>query len=650
MEKIKQLIKTLNKAREQYYNESKSEISDFEYDKLYDKLEALEKETGIIYGNSPTQQVGFEVISDLKKVKHNSRMLSLDKTKSVDKLQSFLGEQKGILSWKIDGITVVLVYENGELVQGATRGNGEVGEDITHNIKVFTNVPLKIKYKGNLVVRGEAVITFKQFERINKQLAEEEKYKNPRNLCSGTVRQLDNKVSYERKAEFIAFKLVNDSDVNVNVNMKNEKQNEYNFLKEEGFEVVPHFIVDKNNIHNVVETCSNEVKQLQFATDGLVLTYNDILYSQSLGTTSKFPKDSIAFKWQDEIKSTTLQDVAWSCSRTGAINPVAVFEPVELEGTTVNRASLHNLSIVKSLELGIGDEIKVYKANMIIPQIAENLSKSNNLKIPEKCPVCGEETSVVIQKEGETLFCENEKCLAKSITGIAHFVSRDAMNIDGLSEATIEKFILSGFIKSKSDIYKLEKHENDIKNLEGFGEKSYTKLIKSIEKSKECNMHNFINALGINQVGLSNAKLLVKYYNNSIENIMNATEEELLNITGYGEVICKSIVNYFAKSSNKEEVEELLNYLTFIKEENTSELIFENKTFVVTGDVHKYANRKELQKEIENLGGKVTSSVSKKTDYLINNDVNSTSSKNKKAKSLEIPIITEDEYIKLKEV
>ncbi len=645
MERMKQLIKILNNAREQYYNESKSIMSDFEYDKLYDELCNLEEETGIVYGNSPTKEVGFEVISDLKKVKHGSRMLSLDKTKSVDKLQSFLGEEKGVLSWKIDGITVVLVYENGELIQGATRGNGEIGEDITHNIKVFTNVPLKIKYKGNLVVRGEAVITFQQFERINKELPEEEKYKNPRNLCSGTVRQLDNKISYDRQAEFIAFKLVNDIDIDFN----NEKQNEYKFLKEQGFEIVPHFIVDKNNIHEVVENCSEKVKKLEFATDGLVLTYNDIEYSESLGTTSKFPKDSIAFKWQDEIKSTKLINVDWSCSRTGAINPVAVFEPIQLEGTTVNRASLHNLSIVKSLHLGIGDEVKVYKANMIIPQISENLTMSNTLEIPEKCPVCGEGTSVVIQKEGETLYCENENCLAKSVTGLTHFVSRDAMNIDGLSQATIEKFISNGFIKHKSDIYKLNQHEEEIKNLEGFGEKSYSKLIKNIEKSKECTMYNFINALGINQVGLSNAKLLVKHYNNNIDDIINADVEELLKIDGYGEVICKNIATYFEKNYNKKEIEEILKHLTFIKEENENELIFENKTFVITGDVHNYANRKELQKEIENLGGKVTGSVSKKTDYLINNDINSTSSKNKKARSLEIPIITEEQYIQLKE-
>ncbi len=646
MEKIRELIKKLNEAREKYYNENKSVMTDFEYDKLYDKLEKLEKETGIVYGNSPTQEVGFEVISDLKKVKHSSRMLSLDKTKSVEKLQSFLGEEKGILSWKIDGITVVLSYKNGELIQGSTRGNGEIGEDITHNIKVFTNVPLKINYKGDLTVRGEAVITFPQFERINNELEEEEKYKNPRNLCSGTVRQLDNKVSYDRKAKFIAFKVVND----IEVDLKNEKKNEYIFLKEEGFEVVEHFIVDKNNIHEVVDNCSKRVDKLEYATDGLVLTYNNIEYSISLGTTSKFPKDSIAFKWEDEVKSTTLQNIDWSCSRTGAINPIAVFEPIELEGTTVNRASLHNLSILKSLKLGIGDEIKVYKANMIIPQVAENLTKSNTLEIPEKCPICNEKTTVVIQKEGETLFCENEKCLAKITTGITHFVSRDAMNIDGFSEATIEKFILNGFINTKSDIYKLESFKEHIIDLDGFGEKSYKNLINSIEKSKVCNMYNFINALGINQVGLSNAKLLVKYYNGDIQSIINAQEEDLLNIDGYGEIICKSIQSYFKNSENKNEVNEILKYLTFIKEESETDVIFENKTFVITGDVNHYANRKELQKEIESLGGKITSSVSKKTNYLINNDINSTSSKNKKARELEIPIITEEDYIKLKEV
>ncbi len=646
MERIKELVEILNVAREEYYNNSKSTMSDIQYDKLYDELLDLEEKTGIVYGNSPTQEVGFEVLSSLKKVRHNTRMLSLDKTKSTEDLKSFLGEEEGLLSWKIDGITVILTYENGELIQSATRGNGEVGEDITHNTKMFSNIPLKINYKGTLVIRGEAVITFSDFNRINEELGEDEKYKNPRNLCSGTVRQLDNKICYGRKVKFIAFKLVSDVDVD----FKNKKENEFKFLNKEGFEVVEHFIIKSNSVDNTINMCSEKVKKLDYATDGLVLTYNNILYSISLGETSKFPKDSIAFKWKDEIKSTKLIEIDWNCSRTGAINPIAIFEAVELEGTTVNRASLHNLSIVKSLELGIGDEVMVYKANMIIPQISENLTKSNSLEIPTKCPICNEKTTIVVQKEGEVLFCKNPNCLGKSITGISHYVSRDAMNIEGFSEATIEKFILNGFIKKKSDIYKLSQYEDDIKALEGFGEKSYTKLIKSIENSKECNVYNFIYALGINQVGLRNAKLLSKYYKGNIESIINSKAEDMINIDGFGEVICNSIEEYFSIESNKEEVLEILEYLTFIKEEvEDLKLIFENKVFVITGDINNYANRKELQKEIESLGGKVTGSVSKKTNYLINNDVNSSSSKNKKAMDLKIPIITEDDYIKLKE-
>lgn len=641
--RIKELIKILNKARVEYYNDSKSTIADIEYDKLYDELVELENKTKIIYGNSPTQEVGFEVLSTLKKIKHNSRMLSLDKTKSKEELKSFLGEEVGLLSWKIDGITVVLTYENGELIQSATRGNGDIGEDITHNTKMFSNIPLKINYKEKLVVRGEAVITFSEFERINKNLPEEEKYKNPRNLCSGTVRQLDNKICFDRQVKFIAFKLVEG-----NFDFQNKKENEFKFLEKLGFEVVENFLIKSSDVDETINYCNEHVKELEYATDGLVLTYNDINYSQSLGETSKFPKDSIAFKWKDEIRSTKLINVDWNCSRTGAINPIAVFEPVELEGTTVNRASLHNLSIVKNLQLGINDEIMVYKANMIIPQISENLTKSNNLEIPEFCPICNEKTSIIVQKEGETLFCENPNCLGKTVSGITHFVSRDGMNIDGLSEATIEKFIANGFIKNKSDIYSLENFEEEIKSLEGFGSKSYMNLINSIENSKKVNMFNFINALGINQVGLRNAKLLVDFFNNDIKKIMNSREEELLNIDGYGEIIVKSIVKYFEDENNTMEIKKILEHLEFIKEENSNDQIFDGKIFVITGDVNHYANRKELQAEIENLGGKVTGSVSKNTDYLINNDSKSTSSKNKKANELNIPIITEDEYIKLK--
>ncbi len=644
MERIKELVDILNKANDSYYNKDLSIISDIKYDELYDELVKLENEHNVIFSNSPTRKVGYEVMSNLKKVTHTGKMLSLDKTKSKEELKNFLKNNEGLISWKLDGITVVLTYENGELVQSATRGNGEVGEDITHNTKVFSNIPLKINYKNKLVVRGEAIITFEEFERINKNLKEEEKYKNPRNLCSGSVRQLDSKICKDRNVKFIAFSLVNDVDYD----FKNQKVNQFNFLSSLGFEVVPHKVIKSTEVDETVQYFSDNIEKIEYATDGLVLTYNDIEYSISLGTTSKFPKDAIAFKWKDEIKSTKLIDVVWNCSRTGAINPIAVFEPVELEGTTVNRASLHNLSYVKDLQLGIDDEVTVYKANMIIPQIADNLTRSNKLEIPQNCPICDEPTSVIIQKEGETLFCNNMKCQGKITTSITHFVSRDAMNIEGLSEATIEKFILNGFINKKSDIFKLQNFEKEIKELEGFGEKSYNNLINNIDNSKTVYMFNFIYSLGINQVGLRNAKLLVKKFDNDIQRIINAKENELLEIEGYGDVIVASIINYFKDEQNKNEVDEILKFLTFIKEEEVKELIFEGKTFVITGDVNHYDNRKALQKEIEELGGKVTGSVSKKTDFLINNDINSTSSKNKKANDLNIPIITEEQYINLK--
>lgn len=641
MERMKELIEILTKASKAYYQEDREIMSDFEYDKLYDELNALEKETGIILSNSPTQKVGHQVLSSLKKIRHESPMLSLDKTKEVNALESFLGNNKGILSYKMDGLTVVLTYKNGELIQAVTRGNGEIGEDITHNAKFFKNIPLKISFKEELVIRGEAVISFKDFNIINEKLTPEDQYKNPRNLCSGTVRQLNSEISASRNVNFIAFALVKANGQDFG----DDKESRFKWLENLGFECVERKNVTSANIAETVKEFEEKIPSNRFATDGLVLTFSSVAYSQSLGTTAKFPRDSIAFKWADELAETTLINVDWNTSRTGLINPIAVFEPVELEGTTVERASLHNLSIIENLQLGLGDKITVYKANMIIPQVAEDLTKSNNLEIPAVCPVCGEDTEIIALRDGKALKCPNPNCKAQRISSLEHFVSRDALNIEGFSEATIEKFIEKGFIDNYTDIFKLEKYKDEIISMEGFGEKSYTNLIAAIDKSKNVALPNFIYALGINNVGLSNAKLLCKKCNNSLEEIRKADFETLISIDGFGDVIADSIVKYFGHQKNNDLINDVLNYLNFTAAEyNDKDLKLDNITFVVTGDVHIYKNRKELQSVIEKLGGKVTTSVSAKTNYLINNDINSSSSKNKKAKELGIPIISEEDF------
>nr|WP_317357628.1 NAD-dependent DNA ligase LigA [uncultured Tyzzerella sp.] len=642
IKKIKNLVNKLNKARRAYYQESYEIMSDFEYDKLYDELEALEKETGIILSNSPTQQVGYIVLSELKKVKHDKKMLSLDKTKDISKIEDFLSTEKGLLSFKMDGLTIVLTYNDGNLISAVTRGNGEIGEDITHNCKVFKNIPLKIPFKDELIIRGEALISFKDFENINENLEITEKYKNPRNLCSGTVRQLNNEITKDRNVSFLAFSLVK---CNKEFNLKSEQ---LQFLASLGFEIVEYALVDKYNVEKTILNFEKKVETNKFATDGLVITFDNIAYSNSLGETSKFPKDSIAFKWADDLATTTLLDVEWNTSRTGLINPIAIFEPVELEGTTVNRASLHNISIIKNLKLGIGDIIKVYKANMIIPQVAENETNSDNLKIPEKCNACGGKAETIQIRDGLALKCTNPTCIAKVINGIVHYVSRDAMNITDFSKATIEKFINNKFITNYTDIYNIEKYKDDIINMQGFGEKSYNNLINAIEKSKNTTLANFIYALGIEHIGLSNAKTLCKYFSYNFDNIKNATLEQIIAIDGFGEIMAKSLVDYFNNENNLNLINKVLPLLKLNDNiNNTENTSLKDKVFVITGDLQTFKNRKELQQKIEDLGGKVTNSVSSKTDYLINNDKNSTSSKNKKAKELNINIISEEDFLDL---
>lgn len=643
LERIKQLIDILNKASKAYYQEDIEIMTNFEYDKLYDELVDLEKKTGIVLSNSPTINVGYEILSELEKEKHESKMLSLDKTKDVEKLKEFLKDEEGILSWKMDGLTVVLTYNNGSLVKAVTRGNGEIGEVITNNAKVFSNIPLNINYKKELVIRGEAVIKYSDFEKINSQIEDvQARYKNPRNLCSGTVRQLNNEITANRNVHFFAFSLVND------INNLNKIHEKLDWLSNLGFDVVERKLVNKDNIEDIVKIFENNIQNNDFPSDGLVLIYDDIQYGKSLGNTAKFPKNSIAFKWEDETAQTKLLDIEWSASRTGLINPIAIFEPVELEGTIVSRASLHNVSILQNLELGIGDDILIYKANMIIPQIAENLTKSKNCEIPKICPVCGKPTKIKDENNVKVLYCINNDCIAKKIKLFTHFVARDTMNIEGLSEATIEKLITKGFIKEFSDIFHVEKYKDEIINMEGFGEKSYKNLINSIKKARITTPAKLIYSLGIENIGLSNAKLICKNFDNDLNKIINISLDELVKIQGIGDIIAKSFVDYFNNEYNKNSFKDLLNEVQVVIENIDEEKQkFQNITFVITGSFEYFENRDKLKEVIEKNGGKVTSTVSKKTSYLINNDNMSNSSKNKKAKELNIPIITEQEFIKM---
>ena len=643
-DRIKFLVEQLNAAAKAYYQEDREILSNQEYDALYDELVALEEKTGTILANSPTQKVGYTVLSNLVKVKHETPILSLDKTKETAKLASFLGDREGILSWKLDGLTIVLKYNNGTLEQAITRGNGEIGEDVTHNAKVFSNLPVSIPFKGELVLRGEGVIPYSEFYRINEALGEDEQYKNPRNLCSGTVRQLNSEIAAKRNVKFFAFTLVSAAGMEIS----DSKAKNMDWLASLGFDVVEHVMVTAETVAAEVEHFRSRIEDNDIASDGLVMTFDSISYSRSLGRTAKFPKDSIAFKWADEMAETTLREIEWNTSRTGLMNPVAIFDPVELEGSTVSRASVHNVSILKELKLSIGDRIKVYKANMIIPQIAENLTgEVSTAEIPEKCFVCGGETEVRKLRDGEALYCTNPNCSAQRIQALSHFVSRDAMNMEGLSEETLKKFLEKGFVENYPDLFRLEEHKDAITEMEGFGEKSYQNLIASIEKAKDVELPNFIYALGINHVGLRNAKLLCSNFGFDLEKIKAATEEELVQVEGFGEIIAHSIAQYFRQEEHLNLLADALGYLHIKAEEQaeTGDSPLTGLTFVVTGDLEHFANRKELQALIEKGGGKVTGSVTKKTNFLINNDIHSASSKNKKAAELGIPILSEQDFI-----
>lgn len=642
-----ELVELLNRARRAYEQEDTEIMSNYEYDKLYDELQGLEQELGTTLASSPTINVGYEVLSELPKERHEKPMLSLDKTKEVSRLREFLGNQQALISWKLDGLTIVLTYRDGTLQKAVTRGNGEVGEVITNNAKVFKNLPLHISYKGELILRGEAVITYADFEKINAEIEDvDAKYKNPRNLCSGSVRQLSNEITAKRNVRFFAFSLVKAEGVD----FENSRAKQFAWLSEQGFQVVEHHLVTADSIEEEVQWFAKKIVENEFPSDGLVLVYDNIAYGQSLGTTAKFPRDSFAFKWADEIRETTLKEIEWSPSRTGLINPVAIFEPVELEGTTVSRASVHNISIMEELELGIGDTIQVYKANMIIPQIAGNLTRSGNCSIPEHCPVCGGQTKISMENDTKTLYCTNPLCQAKQVKSFALFVSRDALNMEGLSEATLEKFIDRGFIKDFTDIFHLDRYEQEIKTMDGFGEKSYVNLQKSVENSRKTTLPKLLYSLGIANIGLSNAKVICKALGNDPKRLPVATVEELNAIPGVGLVIAQAYVDYFAEEEHRELYEQLLQEVEIPVDEVSDEAqIFEGKNFVITGSVHHFANRGEVKEFIESKGGKVTGSVTSKTHYLINNDVESTSSKNKKARELGIPILSEEEFLKLLE-
>lgn len=643
--RMQELVDVLNKAGKAYYQDAEEIMTNYEYDTLYDELKELEKELGITLSNSPTVNVGYEVLSELPKERHDSPMLSLDKTKNVEELKEFAGNQKVVISWKMDGLTIVLTYRDGQLVKAVTRGNGEVGEVITNNAKVFKNIPLQIAYKGELIIRGEAIIGYKDFEKINEEIAEADaKYKNPRNLCSGSVRQLNNEITAKRNVKFYAFSLVKAEGVDFH----NSRAYQLDWLKGQGFEVVEHYSVTRDELEAEVINFSEKIKENDFPSDGLVLIYDDMAYGQSLGRTSKFPRDSFAFKWADETRETILREIEWSPSRTGLINPVAIFEPVELEGTTVSRASVHNISIMEELELGIGDTIEVYKANMIIPQIARNLTRSGVKNIPAACPVCGGSTEIRKVSNAKALYCTNPECQAKRIKSFSLFVSRDALNIEGLSEATLEKFIARGFIHDYVDIFHLDRYQEEIQTMEGFGEKSYRNLIDSVEKARTTTLPKVIYSLGIANIGLANAKVICREIGFDADRVMDVTVEELNAIPGVGDVIAKAYVDYFGVESHRESFVKLLKELTIHKEEvNAKEQIFIGKNFVITGNVTHFANRNEVKELIESKGGKVTGSVTSKTNYLINNNAESSSSKNKKAKELGIPIISEDEFLKM---
>ena len=639
---MEEKVAFLNRAAEAYYQRDEEIISNLEYDRLYDQLQALEKETGIVLSGSPTVRVGYEVVSGLPKERHPSPMLSLDKTKDVTALKDWLGDKAGLLSWKLDGLTIVMSYEGGKLTKAVTRGDGITGEVITNNARVFENIPLTIPEKGPVTVRGEAVISYRDFEKINETIGDADaRYKNPRNLCSGTVRQLNNEITAGRHVKFYAFSLAEGKDAQF-------RHQQFQWMKEQGFETVEYVKVNADTVEEAVNGFQERIGAFPLPSDGLVLTFDDIEYGRSLGATAKFPRDSIAFKWKDEMRETTLREILWNVSRTGLINPIAIFEPVELEGTTVSRASVHNLSIVKELALGEGDEIRVYKANMIIPQVAENLTRSGTAQPPDKCPVCGSDTVIEDDNGVETLHCPNPECPAKRIKAFTHFVSRNAMNIEGLSEATLERLVDEGMVREFADLFDLGKWRDRIVTMEGFGEKSFDNLTAAAEKASHTTPARLLFGLGIPNIGVANARMIARECGDDWDRICSLTEEEMTAIDGIGAVMASGYVKFFHDGEKLKLLSHLMPKLELVKEsdEGRSDQLA-GLTFVITGKVEHFDNRDALKAAVEKAGGKTSSAVSSKTDYLINNDISSGSSKNRKAKELGIPIITEEEFLKM---
>ena len=668
IERIKELTLILNQYRNSYYNNNQSLVSDYEYDTLFDELMELEKSTGIIMSNSPTQTVGYEVKSNLTKVTHSHSMLSLNKTKDVKDLESFSDGHDCLLSLKLDGLTVLLTYDKGELIQAETRGDGTQGELITHNAKVFENIPLHIKYFGKLEIEGEAIIKLSNFEEINHKLPPDKKYRNPRNLVSGSVRQLDNKIAAQRHINFIAWKVPYIEDA---IDNNESFCHRLLFIKEMGFDTVIFLPYNnqtstKNDLDFFVNFLRKNALKNGIPIDGLVLTYNDIVYGDSLGVTGHHPKHSIAYKFYDEEITTTLKDVEWTMGKSGTLTPTAVFEPVEIDGTMVERASLHNVSIFENLRLSKGDTISVYKANMIIPQVKENLTKNasadkeaNGFQIvfdkvkgiypPDKCPICGGITKIQQDNDSKVLICDNPRCKGKLLGKCVHFVSKSAMNIDGLSEATLSKLIDLGYVESFIDIYELKAgFYDDLLMIEGMGKRSVDKLMDAIEASKNTTLERFINALSIPLIGKEASKTISKYFKGDFEKFYEAWScgfgFKWTQLEDFGSAMHMSMANFALK--NIEWVKELASYMNFQipKTTNISENVA-GKIFVITGSLNSFSNREEAKEKIENAGGKVVGSVSSKTNYLVNNDITSTSGKNKKAKSLGIPIITENELL-----
>lgn len=643
--RLKELTLQLNAAAEAYYEKNIEIMSNLEYDRLYDELEKLEEKTRVVLANSPTHEVGYVAVNKLEKQSHPTKMLSLDKTKDVDALKSWLADQNGVLSWKLDGITVVLTYEDGRLSKAVTRGNGEVGEVITANALQFKNIPSRIPFKSELTIRGEAYINYSDFERINEELPElDAKYKNPRNLCSGSVRQLDSKVTAERNVNFTAF-YISAEKLSTDTNSHIER---LEWLKNQGFDVVESKLVCRDNLIETVEEFKRKIPHMDIPSDGLVLVYDDIDYGKSLGATSKFPRNAMAFKWADELAQTTLLEIKWSASRTGLINPIAVFEPVELEGTTVSRASVHNVSILKELSLDVGDRIEVYKANMIIPQISKNLTTGDTYAAPPKnCPVCKSKTKLVDDSGVEVLYCTNPECAAKKVKAFSLFVARDALNIANISEATIKAFIEKGFLREFSDIFKLKEYGEEITAMKGFGKKSFDKLVQSIEEARKTTAARLLYALGIENIGSVNANAIAEHCEEDFLRIMDITYDELIKINGVGEILAKAVIKYFSDKYKREEVGRLLGELeiSVSKEAGVESLKLKGLSIAITGSLRTFANRGELGELIRLNGGKPVSTVGSRTDILINNDKNSPSAKNKKAKQLGIPIITEDEFL-----